>query len=50
MLVGPSPRYSNNGDYAGGFDAAEIKDLLESLDNNHLGWSQAMACATQQSI
>jgi sigma-B regulation protein RsbQ len=43
VLVGPSPRYINDGDYVGGFSAAQIEELLEFLDNNHMGWSQAMA-------
>jgi sigma-B regulation protein RsbQ len=43
VLIGPSPRYINEGDYVGGFDAADIDDLLASLDSNYLGWSAAMA-------
>ena len=43
VLVGPSPSYINDGDYVGGFTKAQIEELLESLDNNHLGWSTAMA-------
>ncbi|HEX2629071.1 MAG TPA: alpha/beta hydrolase, partial [Chitinophagaceae bacterium] len=43
ILVGPSPSYINDGDYIGGFTRQQIEELLESLDNNHLGWSMAMA-------
>jgi len=43
VLVGPSPRYVNDRDYVGGFEAADIEQLLESLDSNYLGWSAAMA-------
>lgn len=43
VLVSPSPRYIDDGDYVGGFARAEIDELLASMDNNHLGWSQAMA-------
>jgi sigma-B regulation protein RsbQ len=43
VLVGPSPRYVDDGDYTGGFSGADIDDLLESLDSNYLGWSSAMA-------
>ena len=43
VLVAPSPSYINDGDYIGGFTKAEINELLESLDNNHLGWSMSMA-------
>lgn len=43
VLVGPSPRYVNDGDYLGGFTRADIDGLLESLDSNYLGWSSTMA-------
>jgi sigma-B regulation protein RsbQ len=43
VLVGPSPRYMNDGDYVGGFSEAQIHELLDFLDSNHMGWSQAMA-------
>ena len=43
VLVGPSPRYTDDGDYVGGFTTEDIDGLLESLDSNYLGWSSAMA-------
>jgi sigma-B regulation protein RsbQ len=43
VLVGPSPRYVNDGDYVGGFSRADIEQLLESLDENYLGWASMMA-------
>jgi sigma-B regulation protein RsbQ len=43
ILVGPSACYINSGDYVGGFDKSDIDGLLQTLDENHLGWSQAMA-------
>lgn len=43
VLVGPSPRYIDEDDYVGGFSAAQIEELLEFLDSNHMGWSAAMA-------
>jgi sigma-B regulation protein RsbQ len=43
VLIGPSPRYIDDGDYVGGFSEAQIEELLEFLDSNHMGWSQAMA-------
>jgi sigma-B regulation protein RsbQ len=45
VLVGPSPRYVDDPPYRGGFEAADIEELLESLDSNYLGWSAAMAPA-----
>src|SRR5580692_3021892 len=43
ILVGPSPRYIDDAGYRGGFSAADIDELLDSLDSNYLGWSAAMA-------
>lgn len=45
VLVGPSPRYIDDPaeGYSGGFSAAQIDELLEFLDQNHMGWSQSMA-------
>jgi sigma-B regulation protein RsbQ len=43
ILIGPSPRYVDDGDYVGGFTRAAIDELLDFLDANHLGWSSAMA-------
>lgn len=45
IMVCPSPRYIDDGDYVGGFAAAEIEELLASLADNHMGWSAAMAPA-----
>lgn len=42
ILVGPSPRYVNQGDYVGGFSQTDIDSLLDSLDANYLGWSATM--------
>jgi sigma-B regulation protein RsbQ len=43
VMIGPSPRYIDDGDYTGGFSRADIDELLDSLDSNYLGWSTAMA-------
>jgi sigma-B regulation protein RsbQ len=45
VMVGPSPRYIDDGDYTGGFSRADIDGLLTSLESNYLGWSAAMAPA-----
>jgi sigma-B regulation protein RsbQ len=45
VLVGPSPRYLDDGGYVGGFAREDIEELLDTLDGNHLGWSSAMAPA-----
>lgn len=43
VLIGPSPCYVDRHDYVGGFSEAQIHELLELLDSNYMGWSQAMA-------
>lgn len=45
VMVGPSPCYINDGDYAGGFERKDIDGLLETLEHNYLGWSSNMAPA-----
>src|ERR1700704_167493 len=45
VLVGPSARYVDDGDYVGGFSDKQIEELLEFLEDNHMGWSAAMAPA-----
>jgi sigma-B regulation protein RsbQ len=43
VLVGPSPRYVDDAEYVGGFSEAQVHELLDFLDSNHMGWSRAMA-------
>lgn len=43
VMVAPSPRYTNDGDYIGGFEQEDIDGLLDSLASNYLGWSHAIA-------
>jgi sigma-B regulation protein RsbQ len=45
ILVGPSPRYIDDGDYSGGFGAEQIEELLTFLGENPMAWSEAMAPA-----
>ncbi|CAN5181469.1 alpha/beta hydrolase [soil metagenome] len=45
IMVGPSPRYIDDGDYVGGFGADQVEELLTFLGENPKGWSQAMAPA-----
>ena len=45
VLVGPSPRYIDDGDYKGGFSLQDIEGLLSALESNYLGWSSSMAPA-----
>ena len=43
VLVGPSPRYMDDGGYLGGFTAERYFRAADSLDSNYLGWSASMA-------
>jgi sigma-B regulation protein RsbQ len=43
VLLTPSPRYIDDGDYRGGFSRDDIDELLVSMESNYLGWSQSMA-------
>ncbi|WP_029035624.1 alpha/beta fold hydrolase [Salinimicrobium terrae] len=43
ILIGPSPRYINDGDYQGGFNREDIDSLIEALNSNYLGWAANMA-------
>ncbi|WP_439477593.1 alpha/beta fold hydrolase [Brevundimonas sp.] len=45
VMIGPSPRYIDDAaaGYTGGFSEGQIHELLDFLDSNHMGWSQAMA-------
>jgi sigma-B regulation protein RsbQ len=43
VLVGPSARYLDDGDYIGGFTRPALSELLDALDANHLSWSASMA-------
>jgi sigma-B regulation protein RsbQ len=43
VLIGPSARYIDDGAYIGGFSEKQIAELLEFLEDNHMGWSTAMA-------
>jgi sigma-B regulation protein RsbQ len=45
VLVGPSARYVDDEGYTGGFSAAQIDELLQFLEANHMGWSTQMAPA-----
>jgi len=45
ILIGPSPRYINDGDYVGGFERKDIDGLFEMMDRNFIGWANFLAPA-----
>ncbi len=45
IMIGPSPRYINDGDYVGGFERKDIDGLFEMMDHNFIGWANFLAPA-----
>lgn len=43
VLVAPSARYLDDGDYVGGFQDRDVEDLLQLMSRNHLGWQDPLA-------
>lgn len=43
ILIGPSPRYVNDGKYRGGFEKEDIDELLLTMESNYEGWAGFMA-------
>lgn len=49
ILVAPSPRYINDPpDYYGGFDRADIDEMLDLMDKNYMGWASFLAPVIMQ--
>jgi sigma-B regulation protein RsbQ len=45
IMVGPSARYINDEGYLGGFAKKDILDLLDTMENNYIGWANFLAPA-----
>lgn len=45
VMVGPSPRYLNDEGYVGGFERADIEELLNTMDSNFFGWATSLGPA-----
>jgi len=45
VLLAPSPRFINDDDYCGGFEQADIDELLATMENNYHGWAGGLAAA-----
>jgi len=43
VMVGPSPRYINDGEYVGGFSREDMDSLLASMDDDFPSWTRRMA-------
>ena len=42
VMVCPSPRYVNDGEYNGGFSRTDIDEMIQTLNSNYLGWTSAI--------
>lgn len=45
VMVSPSPHYINAADYPGGFERADIDELLATMESNFVGWANSLAPA-----
>ena len=43
VLVAPSARYVDDGDYRGGFSERDIDELVQLMQRNHLGWQDPLS-------
>lgn len=43
VLIGPSPCFLNDGAYRGGFERADLEELLKLMDQNYIGWANSLA-------
>lgn len=43
IFIGPSPRYLNDGDYIGGFNASDIETIFEHIAEDYVSWSKQLA-------
>jgi sigma-B regulation protein RsbQ len=44
VLIGPSPCFLNHfPDYSGGFERADLEELLALMDQNYIGWANYLA-------
>lgn len=48
VMISPSPRYINEGDYHGGFDKADIDGLIELMEENYFQWADVMASSAMK--
>ena len=43
ILIGPSPCYTNERDYVGGFERKDLEGLLDLMEKNYVGWAAFLA-------
>ncbi|MFS2280266.1 alpha/beta hydrolase [Microbacterium sp. OR21] len=45
IMICPSPRYLNDGEYIGGFERDDVLELLAAIETNQPGWAASLAPA-----
>lgn len=48
IMIGPSPRYLNDGAYVGGFEISDVTELLDLMEMNFEGWASFMSLLAMQ--
>lgn len=43
VMVAPSPCFLNQPEYTGGFDRADLEQVIDFMQQNYLGWAEQMA-------
>ncbi|KLT65683.1 alpha/beta fold hydrolase [Pedobacter sp. BMA] len=43
VFIGPSPKYMNDGEYIGGFEAGDIQTIFNSIEEDYAGWARGIA-------
>jgi len=49
IFIGPSPKYMNDCEYIGGFEAGDIETILNHIAEDYSGWAKAIAPAIMDS-
>jgi len=49
IFIGPSPKYVNDCDYIGGFEAADIETIFNHIAEDYSGWAKAISPAIMDS-
>jgi len=45
VMVSPSPCFTNDGEYIGGFEKDDLMQVIDSMQENYLGWAEQLAPA-----
>ena len=43
VMIGPSPCYTNEAGYVGGFEKKDLEGLLDLMEKNYIGWASFLA-------